>query len=324
MKKQFQNCNRSDASQRRRGFSLIELLVSTAVISILISLLLPAVQVTREAARKTQCRSQMRQLGIALHNFHDVYRVFPASGWTVPGPGNPSGAYISWRAAILPYLEQTALHESYDLRSDWWAAQNLSAGANAVTLYKCPSTPTQPAPLLLAPKSPRPELRLGTPLARADYEAIMGVREAIAPARYTSKSITRSVLHRNSTVRIADIIDGTSTTIVLTECAGRPAVYRGRQSRTDLSNEQGNGWIDSESAFSLDGASADGSMQGQGPQLTPHGINVTNENEPYSFHEQGAFFLFADGHVEMLNQDIDLSVLAAMVTRAAGEVVTGQ
>ena len=156
------------------------------------------------------------------------------------------------------------------------------------------------------------------PLAPTDYEAIMGVQPSINPERYATPQANRSVLFRNSAVRMAEITDGTSQTIVVVECSGRPLVYRGRTPRFDLANDQGQGWIDSEGPFSLDGASADGAVQGQGPVLTPRAMNATNENDPYSFHPGGGNFLFADGHVAFVEQGIPLEVFAALCTAPAG------
>ena len=312
--------SRRSADEFRAGFTLIELLVSVAVIGILMSLLLPAVQSAREAARRTVCQNHLRQLGLALHQFHDVYKVFPASGWTRPGPGNPGGHFISWRAMILPYIEQVALRDAYDFDDDWWSEQNLLAGTHRLTVFQCPSTPEQ-APILNAiEKSPRPALVLQKALQRSDYEALMGVKTEVDPQRYRHASMTRSVMHRNSTVRVADVTDGTSNTIMVTECAARPTVYRRGIQPPEIQNDQGFGWIDSESAFSLDGAASDGMQQGGGLDVAPIGMNATNENEPYSFHTGGVYFLFADGHVQFLNENIDLRLLAALTTRAAGEV----
>jgi prepilin-type processing-associated H-X9-DG protein len=91
--------------------------------------------------------------------------------------------------------------------------------------------------------------------------------------------------------------------------------------RDDLANDQGQGWIDSEGPFSLDGANADGSLQGQGPTLTPRAINATNENEPYAFHSGGANVAFADGHVQFIRESVGLKTFAALCTRSGGEVV---
>ena len=308
-------------SARRRAFTLVELIVVIAIIGVLVALLLPAVQAAREAARRAACQSHLRQLGLALHGFHDSHGIFPASGWTVAGPGNPAGKFVGWRAMVLPYLEQTALHGLYDFDVHWWEGRNLVAAPQPVKIYQCPSVPQRLSVLSAVAKPPRPAMTFPRPLAPTDFEALMGVQATIDSALYATALSNRSVMFRNSTTRMAEITDGTSLTIVVVECAARPLVYRGRTARFDLSNDQGQGWIDSEGPFSLDGANSDGSLTGQGPSLTPRAMNATNENEPFSFHPGGAHFLFADGHVQFINEGVPLLVYAALCTRGAGEVV---
>ena len=101
--------------QKRIGFTLIELLVVIAIIAVLTALLLPAVQSARGAAAKAQCQNNQKQIGLALHNFHETNNAFPASGWTMVGPGNPAGKYTGWRPLILPYIEQGKLRQLYDI-----------------------------------------------------------------------------------------------------------------------------------------------------------------------------------------------------------------
>jgi len=304
----------------RRAFTLVELLIAIAIIGTLVALLLPAVQQAREAARRIACQNNLRQLGLALQGFHDTHRVFPASGWTVTGAGNPAGKSVGWRALVLPHLEQLSLHELYDFEVHWWEGRNLTAASQRLKVYQCASVPQRQAVTSAVAKPPRPAMKFSLPLAPTDYEAIMGVQPSINAERYATPLANRSVLFRNSTVRIAEITDGTSQTIVVVECSARPLVYRGRAPRIDLANDQGQGWIDSEGAFSLDGASADGSVQGQGPVLTPRTMNATNENEPYSFHPNGGNFLFADGHVAFIDEGLPLALFAALCTRAGGEL----
>jgi prepilin-type processing-associated H-X9-DG protein len=300
----------------------VELLVVIAIIGVLVALLLPAVQAAREAARRTACQNHLRQLGLALQSFHDLRGVFPASGWTVAGPGNPAGKFVGWRALVLPHLEQTSLHDLYDFDSDWWAGRNLITATQQLKLYQCPSVPRRQEVLSAVAKPPRPAMNFPRPLAATDYEAVMGVQATIDAGLYATALSNRSVLFRNSTTRIAEITDGTSNTITIVECSARPLVFRGRQVRTDLFNDQGQGWIDSEGPFSLDGATQGGSLTGLGPTLTPRAINATNENEPYSFHPAGAYFLFADGHVQYISENVPLLVFAALCTRMGGENIS--
>jgi prepilin-type processing-associated H-X9-DG protein/prepilin-type N-terminal cleavage/methylation domain-containing protein len=308
---------------RRTAFTLVELLVVIAVIGTLVALLLPAVQQARESARRNACTSNQRQLGLALQGFHDAHQVFPPSGWTVAAPANPAGKFVGWRALVLPHLEQTSLHSRYNFSAHWWEGTNLDLGGQRLKVFFCPSVPQRLTVTSAVAKSPRPALAFPLALAPADYEALMGVQPTVNPGLYATPLANRSVLYRNSATRIAEVTDGTSQTIIVVECGGRPLVYRGRTPRFDLANDQGQGWIDSEGAFSLDGSNSDGSLQGQGPVLTPRGINATSENEPYSFHPSGAHFLFADGHVQFLAESLTLEVLAALSTRAGGETVNG-
>jgi prepilin-type processing-associated H-X9-DG protein len=169
-------------------------------------------------------------------------------------------------------------------------------------------------------------MTFSNPIAPTDYEAIMGVQPAsinphLASPLYTSAN-RFSVMSRNSKVRMTDIGDGTSTTIMVVECAARPLVFRLRSASSTLTNDQGIGWVDSEGPFSLDGASADGMTEGGGPGAgCIYGMNRKNDNEPFSFHSGGCNFLFADGHVAFVRENIPLTILAAACTMNAGEVL---
>lgn len=309
---------------RRAAFTLVELLVVIAIIGVLIALLLPAVQAAREAARRMSCQNNMKQHGLALHNFHDVYGGFPASGWTIAGAGNPAGKYVGWRALITPFIEQSSLHNVYDFNVHWWEGVNLNAATVPLEVYQCPSVPDRQKTTNLVAKSPRPAITVANPLATADYEAIMGVQSTINPNLYATAASNRCVLYRNASTKFAEITDGTATTLLVVECGARPLVYRGRKYRPDLGNDQGQSWADSEGGFSLDGANQDGSLIGQGPVLTPRAINAANFNEPYAFHPGGANFVFADGHVQFIGDTIALEPFAALCTRNAAEIISPQ
>jgi prepilin-type N-terminal cleavage/methylation domain-containing protein/prepilin-type processing-associated H-X9-DG protein len=313
------------SGRHRRGFTLVELLVVIAIIGILIGLLLPAVQSAREAARRTSCQNNLKQIGLALHNFEHIYGVFPASGWTRTGPGNPAGKYVGWRPLVLPYVEQENVRQLYNFDLNWWEGLNPTVAAVPVKVFQCPSTPSRVEVLSAVAKPPRPAMTFANPIAPTDYEAIMGVYpNAINPhlsVPLYNNANRYSVMYRNSTTGFAGILDGTSTTIVVVECSGRPLVYRQRMAQPGLANDQGIGWADSEGPFSLHGARADGGAEGCGPAGGCNVVmNAKNDNEPLSFHVGGGNFLFADAHVGFVSQSIDLPAFAAMCTKCAGEV----
>jgi prepilin-type N-terminal cleavage/methylation domain-containing protein/prepilin-type processing-associated H-X9-DG protein len=313
-----------DFMNRRSAFTLIELLVVIAIIAILIGLLLPAVQKVREAAARMSCSNNMKQLGLALHNFEGTFQVFPASGWTMAGPGNPGGKYVGWRALTLPYIEQENLQKLYNFNLHWWETTNAVAASVPVKTYTCPSVPQRANVMSAVAKSPRPALTFSNPIAPTDYEAVLGVQPASINPHYGSAFYNTgnrfSVMYRNSATTMVSILDGTSNTVFVVEASARPLVYRGRSANSTLSNDQGIGWADSEGPFSLDGAAADGSLEGCGLSCAT-AMNVKNDNEPYSFHTGGCNMLFADGHVGFVRQSVPILTLAALMTANAGEVI---
>ena len=134
-------CRHNRSGRRSPGFTLVELLVVIAIIGILIALLLPAVQAAREAARRAQCSNNMKQIGLAFHNYHDTYRTFPL-------PTNVSllstgglGTSHSWSLSILPFIEQTSIYDTYNLNLSCWDPVNEAAVDTAIPGYVCPSTP---------------------------------------------------------------------------------------------------------------------------------------------------------------------------------------
>lgn len=310
----------------RFGFTLIELLVVVAIIALLIGLLLPAVQKVREAAARAACRNNIKQVGLALHGFHDTYEVFPASGWTQAGPGNPAGQYVGWRTLTLPYIEQDNVRRLYDFDRNWWEGTNPTVAAIPVKLFLCPAAPRTDVLSAMA-KSPRPAMTFANPIAQTDYEAIMGVKpDSInphLPAPLYNSANRYSIMFRNSRTKISGVSDGSSQTIAVVECAARPVVYRDRTPIANLTNDQGIGWADSEGPFSLDGASSDGSAEGCGPAGgCTWAVNRRNDNEPYSFHTGGVNALYVDGHVGFVRDSIGLGEFAALCTIKAGEIVS--
>lgn len=292
---------------RRRGLTLIELLVVIAIIAVLIGLLLPAVQKVREAANRIQCGNNLKQLGLALQSYHDANGKFPPG--QVQGPYPEAGVYgrinNGWAVYILPYIEQRQLFNLYHWNLDAADPANQPVVAHPLKNFWCPSAPEQDryysAGVLAAN---------GSKGACGDYAPTFGVDPVLATGD------NRGVLVPNCMTRMADITDGTSNTILLTEDAGRPRLWQAGTAGPDQA-VVGGPWAGFKTGITLKGATFDGRGQ-----PGPCALNCTNDHEVYSFHTGGANAVFADGHVRFLSAGMSLPTLAALITRAGGEVVS--
>ncbi|WP_435008557.1 DUF1559 domain-containing protein [Tundrisphaera lichenicola] len=333
---------------RRPGFTLIELLVVIAIIAVLISLLLPAVQAAREAARRAQCINNLKQLGLASHNFEGT-RNFFAPTWAIReeflGGANLLPAdnpnYIppcpkqlgdvcdypynihAWVPLIMPFIEQSALSNSYNLSVAFASMPNSTAIGTQLNFMVCPSAPglrTMPFVSSLDGQT--------YTLAAGDYAIADGIDSSWLDANkvpHPPGQIVRGMLKGNYLRRIAEVTDGTSNTIMYSEDAGRPNFYvGGRQLQYGVSypwyrngtpptqdNEgSGAGWADYGSEFYIDG---DGSKE--------H-TNYSSNNEIYAFHPGGANHVFADGSVHFVKATTAPSVMAALISYNGGEVIS--
>tara|TARA_R110002095_G_scaffold172509_2_gene149870 strand:+ start:1700 stop:2746 length:1047 start_codon:yes stop_codon:yes gene_type:complete len=306
----------------RRGFTLIELLVVIAIIAILIALLLPAVQQAREAARRSQCKNNMKQIGLAMHNYHDAHNTFPP-GYITKKPCNTLTAWPScnqgelgiygWGTFVLPFIDQAPLYNLLNAGSVT-LDQNL---ANATVRQALQS----PMTVFLCPSDPGPNLNdfvsasdyydfNGTtdgttayPLARSDYVMMANAWESTTPVAYPLEyGPAHGIGYADSSVRFRDITDGTSNTILVGE---RAYVYKG-------SNKVGGanviGFSGSNNLQNSSYAKKGNGMAVLG--LTYNGINavVGGEHDVRGFssnHVGGAHFLFCDGSVHFLSENID-------------------
>ena len=145
---------KSKHSRSARGFTLVELLVVIAIIGVLIALLLPAVQAAREAARRSQCNNNLRQFGVALHNYHDVFKHLPSSdaGIWIPS-GTLQNTGISEHARLLEYMEQSNVYQLIDFKSKWNAPVNAAAASKRVPVFMCPSDSANYVPAIYGPNN---------------------------------------------------------------------------------------------------------------------------------------------------------------------------
>jgi len=294
---------RFSRDSKRRGFTLIELLVVLAIIAVLIGLLLPAVQKVREAASRLRCTNNLKQLGLALHNYHGDYGTFP--------PGQVAAPYDRWKynhgwaVFVLPYIEQLLLYARYRWDQPSGGLANQDVVAHPLKNFWCPSAPEQDRYYF-----GRPFAAYGGKAACGDYAPTWKVDPALAAGDYWG------VLVPNRMTRLTDIQDGTSHTILLTEDAGRPRQWRmGRPGPDQMID--GGPWAGFWTGITVEGSTPDGASR-----PGPCALNCTNEHEVYSFHTGGANAVFADAHVSFLSASMSLRTLAALVTRAGGEVVS--
>ena len=312
-----------------RAFTLIELLVGIAIIAILIGLLLPAVQKVREAVARMKCSNNLKQVGLACHNYHDVNNRLPPSFSTVTD--------LSWHVTILPYIEQDNLYRGFDLitaNGDHTVLnRNNPYGLTKVVAYLCPSGPLERqafgAPNNTNGDSDRiPPTASGEAAYSTHYYGVNGPR-GTNPATGAAYAVgttlhegvpaaTSGLFQRDTAVRMTSIPDGASNTIVIAEMSWTSPTY-GTRYRT---------WV----------RGGDAVVGAGRPAFVVSCRNVTdainsiftaNLIVPYndmpfgSMHTGGANFAFGDGSVRFLRQSLDMASYRALASRDGGEVITG-
>ncbi len=292
----------------QRGFTLIELLVVIAIIAVLIALLLPAVQQAREAARRTQCRNNLKQIGLALQNYHDTHQTFPPgyiSRWD--SSGNDTGPGWGWAAFILPQIEQQNLNNLIQFNQLIEDPTNGNVRITPIKSFLCPSDPTQQT--WTAKKYDISGNTLATicQVASANYVAVFGTTEPGVDGNGT--------FFRNSRIRIADITDGTSHTMCVGERSFRlgPTTWTGVVTSAILYPEAGS------MALNILNNASGMTLGHTGDQNLPN-ARYSLQNQFSSLHTGGAHFLFGDGHVTFLSQSMDYGVYNALSTRQGSEI----
>lgn len=241
-----------------------------AIIGVLVALLLPAVQAAREAARRTGCFNNLRQMGLGLHQYHDAMGSFPPGGVEFRTVFNKQGRQLAWSAFLLPYVEQRAVYDQLDTGYGFDHAKNATAAAHVLSVYICPSVPEGG------------ERRQGR--GPIQYGGIYGERIT------SPNEPPKGVMLYDRAIRLAEITDGTSSTLILSE----DSLFADGQ------------WINARNVFDQ-----------------AYGINQAPdfENDIRSRHPGGANGLLCDGSARFLTETIDLATLAALCTREGGELV---
>ncbi len=296
-------------SPSRRGFTLIELLVVIAIISVLVALLIPAIQQAREAATRTECSNHIKQIMLAFHNYHDTNNGFP-NRYSLNGTTLNSGH--GWGLKLLPYLEQTPLFNRWNNNKSFFDPENQPVLMTVVPPYLCPSAPNGPRVMDLSVAT----VTTSTGIA-GDYVVFHQITTTGTGATCTLCN-TAAPKTAGMVTPINYITDGTSNTIMMSEQAGRPDYYIGRAkqaSNAAMTNPKfWGGWAAYQSVTG----------QGWSNALPPaaggtHAMNWTNSQGVYSFHLGGANFGMCDGSVRFLSESISLKTMVALWTRDEGD-----
>lgn len=312
----------------RNGFTLIELLVVIAIIAILIALLLPAVQQAREAARRTQCKNNLKQLGLALHNYHDTYGKFPPSeihtnAFLTSGNNDWGNSAGTWVLFLMPYYDQATVYNTIDFSLRYDATQN--SGGNPVgnrdALGNNYAT-------LLCPSNPVGVNNKNSNLFQVIHYFAVGwgtgeppggrARHRWAADQPNNGLVNRGVMYYNSSTSMKDITDGTTNTIAIGEVRGYAP--RCRNQLTNIRDWRGMRWeISTGTNMPINGfhryAGECGAVENEGTCGNCRWENMA------SFHVGGTQVLLADGSTRFLSENIDFGTFNLLGSIGDGQVV---
>jgi prepilin-type N-terminal cleavage/methylation domain-containing protein/prepilin-type processing-associated H-X9-DG protein len=344
----------------RSAFTLVELLVVIAIIAVLISLLLPAVQKVRESAARAKCENNLKQLGLALHNYHDTLGTLPP-GMLSQGT-DVSDSVATGFTLLLPFLEQDNVRRIYDLDQAWWQPVNYQAVETTIPLFFCPSNRTQ-GTIDLTQIAVEFSNALPPFAAACDYAFCKGANGALNTTWTKVPLLARGVFNirpvdlPGTGLRLTDIADGTSSTFAMGEAAGgspiflvrdmanptQPATYvlTGGPIPIDQSwgaagcGDPAHPWYGSVFAVTAQyGLAPDPRDEPMNRQPTtptifsddPHGDNLLGKDFVSGFrsrHPGGCNFLFCDGGVRFVSQTVQPSVYRALSTYSGEEAISG-
>lgn len=307
----------SIGSKSGRGFTLVELLVVIAIIGILVALLLPAIQAARESARRANCVNNLKQMGLALHGYHDTYKAFPVG--VAGGPVAHAEKGFGWAVRLLPYLEEQTLYNK--INPDWRpnifritfdaTGAIVPGGDTQLEVFRCPSSEMESH----ATNEDLPEYAIG--YATSDYKGCNG-SDASGNEGHGIFCTVKELKHNNNRTKLSikDVLDGLSKTIAV----GESAYYK----VPEVIN-----W-----PFWIGAIVEDESALFKTNEKCPINCEISPIAEAafdtakddacaFSWHPGGAQFLFADGSVHFLQDSIDVATYENLGNIADGNVIAG-
>lgn len=315
---------------RSRGFTLIELLVVIAIIAVLIALLLPAVQQAREAARRSQCKNNVKQLGLALHNYHDTFKTFPIGQRDMKSVPN-------WRIGVLPYLDQAALYNQLRFNEAFLSGCGPAAGGFAVAtnnkvlasllipVFRCPSSSLDPF------------ADVGCNFDKGQVHDYVGISGAVPDPVATTANCSpetgygiwcnNGLLAYNEVFGLRDATDGASNTLLVAEQSGkigtrdfRAGYHGGWSSLQNSGGKRGPEFAASDLPYGSGTVTVrypiNRATTGAGTSTAYHSNTILN-----SFHTGGIHALLGDGSVRFLSDNMNLATLRNLASRQDGQVL---
>lgn len=286
---------RRPSDTKRSGFTLVELLVVIAIIGVLVGLLLPAVQAAREAARRMSCSNNLKQIGLALHNYHGSFNKFPE--------GSRLSNFIGPLASVLPYLEQDNTYSQFDFSKSYSDPYNQEVAAQEIATYLCPS---MPLPRLVPDTSNGETGGPSSYLACEGTASYMTKNDGMFGLNWTSYGFN------NPATGFRDVTDGTSNTLAFSETTYDMADYLWRPPAASAGQVK---WGTARWVVGYPVVSLGTSMK----ELNVH--NAANNGGFQSMHPGGVHMLYVDGSVRFASEFMDRELLDALATRNGNEVV---
>jgi prepilin-type N-terminal cleavage/methylation domain-containing protein/prepilin-type processing-associated H-X9-DG protein len=333
---------------RSRAFTLIELLVVIAIIAVLIALLLPAVQSAREAARRTQCTNNLKQIGLGIANYESSTGAIVSGYLSVTGPLRSSGVPgfnpdpesgdngpgWGWLAMLLPQIEQAPLYAAINVDLPTWVVENRTITLVTVNVFNCPSAnnPTPTCTMVGANGSPLPVAN--TEFARANYQYNQGWNDSGIPASVSQEDAVRGCngpIFRNSRITYAGVTDGLSNTVFAGEktpyladasWVGTIPGYRHFAYNAFASAGTGGLGVNYDYPSSILSTHSGPSLYESPVVIHPPNSPLGHTDEMYSLHPGGSNVLMGDGSVRFIKASINLLAWQALCSRSNGEVIS--